>query len=199
MLRASLRYFNVDNEMRTVLVTSYGAEVGKSTVAWNLARVGATGSRTVIVETDLRNPTLARQHGLNSAPGPLGGADAADRARRGGPVQAGRRRRRRQRRRSRCAFNARDHRRLAPPNPAELLESEAMAELLAELRERYTLVVVDTAPLGVVSDCFPLAATGRRGGRRRADGPEHARLGGPGCANSSRTSTPPPSASSPTG
>jgi tyrosine-protein kinase len=43
-----------------------------------------------------------------------------------------------------------------PPNPAELIESEAMGELLAQLGERYDLVVIDTAPTGVVSDAFPL-------------------------------------------
>ena len=50
MLRASLRYFNVDRDMRSVLLTSHSAEVGKSTVAWNLARVAASSSRVVIVE-----------------------------------------------------------------------------------------------------------------------------------------------------
>ena len=59
MLGASLRYFNVDDEMRSVLVTSDAAGVGKSTVAWNLARVAASSSKVVIVETDLRNPTLS--------------------------------------------------------------------------------------------------------------------------------------------
>ena len=44
----------------------------------------------------------------------------------------------------------------ARPNPAELLESHAMSEALAALRERYELVVIDTAPLGVVFDAFPL-------------------------------------------
>jgi len=43
-----------------------------------------------------------------------------------------------------------------PPNPAELLESRAMDEVLARLGERYELVVIDTAPMGVVSDAFPL-------------------------------------------
>jgi Mrp family chromosome partitioning ATPase len=43
-----------------------------------------------------------------------------------------------------------------PPNPAELIESAAMDELLALLAERYELVVLDTAPIGVVSDAFPL-------------------------------------------
>ena len=156
MLRASLRYFNVDADMRTVLVTSFGAGVGKSTVAWNLARVAATGSRAVIVETDLRNPTIAGQHGLEPGPGLAEvltrqtGLDAAvqfkpvatEASANGGgseepvlhAITAG----------------------AQPPNPAELLESEAMEELLGQLRERYTLVVIDTAPLGVVSDCFPL-------------------------------------------
>ena len=162
MLRASLRYFNVDDDMRTVLVTSYGAGVGKSTVAWNLARVAATGSRTVIVETDLRNPTIASQHGLEPGPGLAEvltrqtGLDAAVQFK---PVA------------TEASANDSDveepvlHAITAgaqPPNPAELLESDAMVELLAQLRERYTLVVVDTAPLGVVSDCFPLL--------RRVDG-----------------------------
>ncbi len=162
MLRASLRYFNVDDDMRTVLVTSHSAGVGKSTVAWNLARVSATGSRTVIVETDLRNPTIARQHGLEPGPGLSEvltrqvGLDAAVQFK--GVV-------------TEASANGTEveeptlHAIMAgaqPPNPAELLESEAMEELLAQLRERYTLIVLDTAPLGVVSDCFPLL--------RRVDG-----------------------------
>jgi|GEM_PF-386722 len=156
MLRASLRYFNVDEDMRTVLVTSYNAAVGKSTVAWNLARVAATGSRTVIVETDLRNPTIADQHGLQPGPGLAEvltrqtGLDSVVQFKRvateagangGGAeeptlhvITAG----------------------ALPPNPAELLESRAMEDLLAQLGQRYDLVVIDTAPIGVVSDCFPL-------------------------------------------
>jgi Mrp family chromosome partitioning ATPase len=69
MLRASLRYFNVDKEVQSVLICSHRAEVGKSTVAWNLARVAATSSKVVLVETDLRNPSLSRQHGLSAGPG----------------------------------------------------------------------------------------------------------------------------------
>ena len=160
MLRASLRYFNVDEDVRTVLVTSYSAGVGKSTVAWNLARVAATGSRTVIVETDLRNPTIAGQHELEPGPGLAEvlthqiGLDAAVQFK---PVAVGG---------SGSGVEEPTLHAIAagaqPPNPAELLESEAMEELLAQLRERYSLVVIDTAPLGVVSDCFPLL--------RRVDG-----------------------------
>lgn len=154
MMRASLRYFNVDSDMRSLLVTSYFAGVGKSTVAWNLARVAATSSKVVIVETDLRKPTLARQHGLQMGPGlaellthqvelgeaiqskpiVVGGNGAEGGERAVDVIVAG----------------------SLPPNPAELIESQAMGEVLSQLRERYELVVVDTAPVGVVSDAFPL-------------------------------------------
>lgn len=154
MLRASLRYFNVDNEVRSVLVTSNSAQVGKSTIAWNLACSSITSSRTVLVETDLRKPSLARQHGVKIGPGlaellthqieldqaiqtiPINTARAADSA--SGVsldiIVAG----------------------SVPPNPAELLESQAMAGILRKLKDRYELVVIDTAPTGVVADAFPL-------------------------------------------
>jgi receptor protein-tyrosine kinase len=45
---------------------------------------------------------------------------------------------------------------LPPPNPAELIESQAMKSLLSHVRSEYDLVVIDTPPLTVVSDAFPL-------------------------------------------
>jgi capsular exopolysaccharide synthesis family protein len=154
MLRASLRYFSVDQDMRSLLVTSYTAGVGKSTISWNLARVAATSVKAVIIETDLRNPTLARQHGLTMGPGlaeilthqadldrAIQSKALASRENGGDPGQhaldvivAG----------------------SLPPNPAELIESKTMKEVLAQLAERYELVVIDTAPVGVVADAYPL-------------------------------------------
>lgn len=154
MLRAQLRYFNVDRDLRTVVVSSHGAGVGKSTVAWNLGRIAATSSKAVVVEADLRNPTLAAQHGLRSGPGlaellthqveldaaiqskPLGGGENGSTGGKGqvDVIVAG----------------------SNPPNPAELLESKPMADILAELAKAYELVVVDSAPVGVVSDTLPL-------------------------------------------
>src|SRR6202012_1025868 len=69
MLRASLQYFNVDRQINAVLITSYGAGVGKSTVAWNLARVASTSSKVVLIETDLRNSSIGQQHALAMGPG----------------------------------------------------------------------------------------------------------------------------------
>ena len=156
MLRAQLRYFNTDREVQTVAVSSHAAGVGKSTVAWNLGRVAATSSKTIIVEADLRNPTLSTQHGLQAAPGlaelltrqvgldgaiqskPLaGGSNGASAS--GSPGRLD-------------VIVAGSH----PPNPAELIETQTMRDILAELNKRYDLVVIDTAPIGVVSDAIPL-------------------------------------------
>jgi len=43
-----------------------------------------------------------------------------------------------------------------PPNPSELLHSERMSELIKELRTRYDVIMIDTAPIGLVSDAIPL-------------------------------------------
>jgi polysaccharide biosynthesis transport protein len=154
MLRAQLRYFNTDREVQAVAVSSHAAGVGKSTVAWNLARVAATSSKAIVVEADLRNPTLSAQHGLRSAPGLAEllthqvGLDAAIQSK---PLAAG----------SNGAASGGTQLDVIvagsnPPNPAELIESQTMSDILAELRKRYELVVIDTAPIGVVSDALPL-------------------------------------------
>jgi succinoglycan biosynthesis transport protein ExoP len=154
MLRASLRYFSVDHEIRTLLVTSSTAQAGKSTVSWSLARVAAKTARVVLLETDLRNPTLAKtcpdlagpgltqvlthQTTLDKAIRNLGLDGEIQDGNGGGPglnvITAG----------------------SVPPNPAELLESQGMADVISQLAERFDFVVIDTAPIGVVSDSFPL-------------------------------------------
>jgi receptor protein-tyrosine kinase len=153
MLRASLRYFSVDHEVRSVLVSSYTAGAGKSTVSWNLAKVAATSARVVVVETDLRNPTLARQHGLEAGPGLaelLIHQAELDDVIRSKPLSAG----------SNGTGDAQSLDVIVagslPPNPAELIESKTMGQTLERLGERYDLIVVDTAPIGVVADVFPL-------------------------------------------
>ena len=153
-LRAALRYFNVDQELRSVLVTSESAHEGKSTVAWNLARTAASSSKTVLVEADLRQPNLAATHSLFPTPGlaellthQVQMRDALQTL----LVEAGA-----------TEYNGGDRNLdivvagTMPPNPARLLESDAMTALLTELSRRYEFVVVDTPPTGLVSDAFPL-------------------------------------------
>ena len=72
LIRAHLRYFNVDRELRTLLVASAAPRDGKTTVARHLASAAArVGSVVLLVEADLRRPTLAQQLDIQSGPGLL--------------------------------------------------------------------------------------------------------------------------------
>lgn len=156
LIHAHLRCFNVDRELRTLMVTSPALGDGKSTIARHLAEAAArSGSRVLLLEADLRKPTLAEQIGLGQGPGlaevligdvPLAEAIV--------PVEL----------EAPGAHNASGARKLdvlavgalLPPNPAELLGSRAMDAVLDVARSQYDLVVVDAAPLTAVSDPFPL-------------------------------------------
>ena len=154
MLRAHLRYFNVDRDVRTVMVTSAASGEGKSTVAQHLAQAAAMmGTSTLLVEADLRRPSLGERLGRLDGPG-LGevligvcSAQAAIRSVSLGSSANG------------SASNSRLDVLLAgaiPPNPAELIESRAMQELISSAAAEYELVLIDTPPLTVVSDAIPL-------------------------------------------
>ena len=70
MLRARLRYFNVDRDIHSVLVTSAAPGEGKTTIAWNLAASAASaGLRTILVEADFHQPSIAARIGSPAAPG----------------------------------------------------------------------------------------------------------------------------------
>jgi capsular exopolysaccharide synthesis family protein len=160
MLRAHLRYFNVDRDVRTVLVTSAAPGEGKSTVAYNLAHAAATlGTSTLLIEADLRRPSLGARLGESSRRG-LGevliGACHAGEAIKSITIASGVNGSSREATLDVLLANA------VPPNPTELLESQAMHELLTWSAAHYELVIVDTPPLTVVSDAIPLL--------RRVDG-----------------------------
>ncbi len=62
LIRAHLRFFNIDRDLRTILIASPAPGDGKSTIARHLAEAAArSGSRVLLLEADLRQPTLARQ------------------------------------------------------------------------------------------------------------------------------------------
>ena len=85
LIRAHMRYFNVDRQIRTLLVISAGPGDGKTTIALNLAAAAArAGSVALLVEADLREPTVAPRLDLARWNRVVAGCDQRDtQARRG--------------------------------------------------------------------------------------------------------------------
>jgi succinoglycan biosynthesis transport protein ExoP len=154
LLRAYLRYFNVDRTLRRILIASAASRDGKTTIARNLAEAAQeTGTETLLLEADLRRPVLANHYGLSTAPGLselLIGRVAAPEAIRAVPIAA-----RLNGAKAEISLDVlvAGH---PPPNPPALLQSKAMADVLSWVAAHYDLVVVDTPPLGVVSDAMAL-------------------------------------------
>ncbi len=155
MIRAHLRYFNVDRDLETLLVVSPSDGDGKTTVARHLAGATAVmGARALLIETDLRRPAVARQLEIETGPGlsdVLIGASSLEEAVQsievGAPPADGQPRRH---------LDVLVAGRMRPPNPGELIESRAMESLLEQARAAYDLILIDTPPLSSVSDPFPL-------------------------------------------
>ena len=144
-IRTNIQFSNVDQDIKTIVLTSSGAEEGKSTTSSNLATVYAQqGLNVLLIDADLRKPTghytfrlenhigltnvLTRQSTL---------AQAVQESEiphlsvlTSGPI---------------------------PPNPSELLASAQMAELLKEMKEQFDMIIFDTPPILAVADAQILA------------------------------------------
>ncbi|MGC2372274.1 MAG: hypothetical protein WA484_00215 [Solirubrobacteraceae bacterium] len=82
LIRAHMRYFNVDRELRTLMVVSAAPGDGKTTVARHLASAAARmGSQVLLLETDLRRPMIAQQLGIMLGRGRLPAAQEGRRRR----------------------------------------------------------------------------------------------------------------------
>ncbi len=155
LVRARLRFFNIDRDLRTVLIASAEPSDGKTTIARHLAEAAARlGSRVLLMEVDLRNPALAQE--LDIQPGPgladvLIGAASMDRVIQTVDLDAAPGEGAKERTLDVLAASA-----VLPPNPGELLASQAMDAVVERARSTYDLVVIDTPPLTAVSDAFPL-------------------------------------------
>jgi succinoglycan biosynthesis transport protein ExoP len=155
LIRAHLRFFNVDREVRTVVIASPAPGDGKTTIARHLAEAAAKlGSRVLLLEVDLRRPTLAQQLDIERGPGladVLIGAISMAEATQSVDLQVapgegttGH------------TFDVLAAGAVLPHNPGELIESHAMSAVLEQAKSAYDLVVIDTPPLTAVSDAFPL-------------------------------------------
>lgn len=139
-LRTNLMFVDVTTGGHSFVVTSSMPGEGKTTTAVNLAMaVADAGSKVLLIDADLRNPSVARTLGLEGSVGLttilLGRATAEDVV---------------QRWRDTNLFVLAAGQ--IPPNPSELLGSEPMEELFVKLRHDYDFVLIDSPPVVPVID-----------------------------------------------
>ena len=143
-LRTNLQFIDLANRPKSIVISSSIPGEGKSTMAINLAvSLADTGARVILVDADLRRPSIADYAGIEGRVGLttvlIGRADVED------VVQP---------------LGATNLDLLAsgqlPPNPSELLGSAAMASLLERLSTSYDMVLLDSPPLLPVTDAVVL-------------------------------------------
>ncbi|MBE0674027.1 MAG: polysaccharide biosynthesis tyrosine autokinase [Bacteroidales bacterium] len=144
LLRSRMQFFTKEAKAPVILIMSTMPEEGKTFTAVNLASVySLLGKRTILVGYDLRKPKLVNDFNLSNEKGVttwlIGKDNLSDIIQEtsfenlsvitAGPV---------------------------PPNPSELIALDKSRELIKLLKEKYEYIIIDTAPLGIVSDTFHL-------------------------------------------
>lgn len=148
-LRTNLQFIDVAERSRSIVISSSVSGEGKTTTAINLAvSLADAGSRVLLMDADLRRPSIAEYLGLEGGTGLttvlIGKATVADVAQ---PWET-------------TSLDILPAGQL-PPNPSELLGSKAMRSLLDQVTSMYDIVLIDSPPLLPVTDA---AVIGRQVG-----------------------------------
>ncbi|WP_245399892.1 CpsD/CapB family tyrosine-protein kinase [Niallia sp. Man26] len=144
-IRTNILFSSVDEEIRTIMITSTGPGEGKSTTAANLAVVFAQQGKTVLlVDADLRKPTVHYTFNTINTSGLTSVLTSQISLME--------------------AVQAYDEKNLfilpsgpIPPNPSELLSSRAMKNFMDQALEEFDIVLFDTPPVLAVTDAQILA------------------------------------------
>ena len=145
-IRTNIEYSNVDQNTKTILVTSSDKNEGKTTTVSNLAVSFANlNKKVLLIDCDLRNASIHKMFKLNNIYG-LTDILAKDRAV------------------DKCIQET-ELKNLyvltagaTPPNPAEILSSEKMKNLIEDLKNIYDYIFIDTPPIGLVTDAGALSS-----------------------------------------
>lgn len=146
-IRTNILYSSVENQTQSIIVTSAGPSEGKSTTSANLAVAFAqSGMKTVLVDADLRRPTVHRSFFMENTKG-LSSLLSIRRMSLGEVIQPS------------------DVRNLdlitsgpISPNPSELLASSRMRKVLHILKQEYDFIIFDVPPVGTVTDAQLIAS-----------------------------------------
>lgn len=143
-VRTNLLFMTPDEPFQTMVVTSSGPQEGKSTTVISLGiAMAQSGSRVILLDTDMRRPRLHKAFGVSNEMGVsslvVGEGKLEDAIKSTevpnlfvlpcGPI---------------------------PPNPAELLHTQAFKDLLVKLEGKYDKVLLDSPPIGAVADAVVL-------------------------------------------
>lgn len=140
-IRTNIEFSNLDQELKTIVVTSSQQNEGKSTVIANLAVsfAGMEDKKVLVVEGDLRNPTVHRMFNVSNSHGIteiLTNQKSFDE----------------------CVHKT-DVKGLdvlscgkIPPNPSEMLGSRKMKTFIQSLRDYYDYIFIDAPPIGIITD-----------------------------------------------
>ncbi|CAA0336564.1 Exopolysaccharide biosynthesis protein [Alteromonas alvinellae] len=144
-LRTSLSLLNIEKENQAILVTSSVPKEGKTTVSINLAFALGQLDKTILIDADLRRPSIGKQFNIPSyQPG------VANLVLKSHSFKE-------------CLVRDEDSNidilsaGTIPSNPQELLADKGFEELISKLKSEYKYVVVDTAPTQAVSDSMIVA------------------------------------------
>lgn len=144
-LRTNIQFSSIDKEIKTLVVTSSSPTEGKSTISSNLAiTISQSDKKVLLIDCDLRKPTVHKTFGLDNQKGLtniLMGEELSDALNKNedlenlliltsGPI---------------------------PPNPAELIGSKKMKVFLDKIRGEYDMIILDSPPVGLVTDSAVLS------------------------------------------
>lgn len=146
-IRTSILFSSARSEPRVILISSAGPQEGKTVTASNLAvTMAQSGSKVIVLDCDLRRPTIHKIFGLKRDEGMtnilVGKKDISE-----------------------VVVNTRIPNLYAiscgpiPPNPSEILGSGRMTKLIEILRKNYTRIIIDSPPVSAVTDGVVLSKT----------------------------------------
>lgn len=145
-LRTNVQYSSISKKIKTLLVTSADSKDGKSTVCSNLGvTFSQNGQSVIILDCDFRKPSIHKFFNISNSAGItdiLLGEEKLEET-----IQH---------------YNSNTDILTAgniPPNPSEILGSQSMINLLSFLSERYDIVIIDSPPVGVVTDAQIISAS----------------------------------------
>jgi capsular exopolysaccharide synthesis family protein len=146
-IRTNIQFSMIDRDVKSIVLTSSGPWEGKSTTSANLASVFSDqGKRVLLVDADLRKPTVQRTFGLSNVEGLTTLLSSPDKPASeviqhivgtdlhtltSGPI---------------------------PPNPSELLNSNRMNTLMKQFEEMYDIIIYDMPPVTSVTDAQIMAS-----------------------------------------